>query len=241
MKNKIALFVFSLGVVLAPSPAAAQFGGVVVCPLCASQITSAAQYAQQVATYAQQAQQLLNTINMLQNMVNEAKQLATHPSTNIQQDLAMLQTVTQQAGGIAGTMAQMNQMFQKTFAPFSPGAGTNYGTTYTTWAQTALKTLNGALNASGYQGQMLQSSGNWTSAIQTMNGSSQGRDASIQLTNSIAAQQTAELQSLRQLIGADIQAKTAFMASQINQQQAAQTAQQNGLGSFQFTADQRGW
>ncbi len=226
---------------LSLKPARAQFGGVVVCPLCSSEMTTLAMHAQQMMQYIKEAEIALQAIQMAQMMTREGLALAQHPSSNVNADLAMLSDILMQSQGLAGDMAQMDAVFRKTYSPANPDALVSYGTAYNRWATTTLNTIHGALTAAGMQGDMLNKEQVWMTQIQTMNQSPMGRDESLQLGNTIATEEVAQLQKLRQLMITDLTAKAAYTAQQVVIQQQRQTVQQSAFADANWTADGRTW
>ena len=164
-------------------------GGVVVCTNCSDEGTTLLMRAQQVMQYIKEAQTALQAVQIAQMMVREGINLAQHPSTNITADLSMLSAILVQSQGLAGNMAQMSAQFQNIYAPYSPSPLVNYATAYNNWAATTLKTINGSLNAAGYQGGMLQNEGLWMQQIQAMNQTAMGQDSLLQLGNTIGTQE----------------------------------------------------
>ena len=211
------------------------------CINCASEPTAIAQKAQQVLQYIRQARQLEQQIQQVQIMIQEGRSLAHAPSTNIIGDLNSLSAIMMNSRGLAGSMAQMDATFHQVYAPYGAGSGTNYAAAYNRWATTALKTLSGTLGTAGYQGSMLQNEQSWMRQVQVMNQMSMGRDQSLQLHNTIATQEVAQLQALRALMLADIQAKSAYTAARINQDQAAEQAATNALTHTDRAADTTGY
>lgn len=207
----------------------------------ATEPTQLLNHAQLVMNYLKEAQTALNAIQMAQMMAREGQVLVQHPSTNIMADLSMLSSILVQSQGLAGSMAQMDAMFRNTYSPFSPNPMVDWAASYNRWATTTLKTISGSLNAAGYQGGMLQNERLWMTQVQTMNQTPLGRDQSLQLGNTIATEEVAQLQALRQLMIADMQSKAAFTAQQVNAQQAQQVAQQSGFTYVQPAADSRVW
>jgi P-type conjugative transfer protein TrbJ len=239
--NRRALFMPLLPLLVA-IPARAQLGGgVFECPSCASETTSLATYARQALQLAQEAQTATQAIQMAQMMVREGVNLAQHPTTNIAADLGMLQSVLMQSTQLAGSMAQMNAAFNATYHAYDPAGVNNFAQAYNNWAANTLKTLNGAVNAAGYQGQMLQNEAAWTQAINLLNQTPQGRDQALQLGNTIGTQQVGQLQALRQLMLTDMSAKSAFMANQVTVQAAGQTAVSNTFGYATPVASGKVW
>ncbi|HEX3682121.1 MAG TPA: hypothetical protein VHU83_06215 [Bryobacteraceae bacterium] len=203
---------------------------------------TARMHAQQLMQYLQEAQTAFHAIQMAQMMATEGKMLATHPSTNIMADLSMLSTIMMQSQGLAGDLAQMDAKFRQMYGVYNgPDPTITYALKYYNWANSTLKTINGSLNAAGYQSGMLQNERLWMTQIQAMNQMPLGRDQSLQLGNTIATEEVAQLQALRQLMIADMQSKAAFAAQQVNAQQAQQVAQQSGFTYVDPVADSRSW
>jgi len=231
---------FTIGVLLVGVPvqeARAQLFG-----LGATEITQLLNHAQLAMTYIKEAQTALNAIQMAQMMVREGVNLAQHPTTNIAYDLGMLSSILVQSQGLAGDMAQMDVAFRQTYGNYSgPDAATQFALQYNNWANTTLNTIRGSVNAAGYQGSMLGNEQAWMTQIQMMNKTTMGRDQSLQLGNTIAIEEIAQLQKLRQLMIADMTSKGAFTAQQVNGQQAQQAAQQNGFAHANWTADTKSW
>ena len=197
---------------------------------------------QQVLQYIREAQTALKSIQMAQMMVREGINLAQHPSTNILADLNMLSGIITQSQGLAGNLAQLDASFRMTYGNYSgPDAASTFAMQYGDWTAKTLNTICGAVNAAGYQGSMLGNEQAWMQQIQQMNQTPMGHDASLQLGNTIAIEEIAQLEKLRQLMIADMTSKGAFTAQLVNQQQATQSAQQNGFAHAPWTADTRRW
>lgn len=229
------------GVVLS-LPLHAQFGGVVVCTNCSEEGSTLAMKATQAMQYLKEAQTAMRAIEMAQMMTREGMALAKHPSTNIAADLGMLSTILVQSQGLAGTMAQMDTQFRQMYGIYNgPDAAVSFGIKYDQWATNTLKTISGALNAAGYQGNLLQNEQTWMSQIQSMNTTPLGRDESLQLGNTIAIEEVSQLEKLRQLMIADMQSKAAVTAQQVTTEQVEQRAAQDGFAHANWAADPRIW
>lgn len=208
----------------------------------ALQATTLLMKAEQALQYLKEAQTALQAVQMAQMMVREGIMLAKHPSTNIMADLSMLSTILVESQGLAGDMAQMDSQFRQTYGSYNgPDPTISFALKYHNWANTTLKTINGSLNAAGYQSGMLQNEQMWMQQIQAMNRMPLARDAALQLGNTIATEEVAQLQALRQLMIADMSSKGAYTAQMVNAQQSQQAAQQNGFAHANWTADQRSW
>ena len=202
-------------------------GGVVVCTNCADEVTTIAMKAQQVLQYLKEVQIALNALQIVQMMIREGQNQATHPSTNIAADLGTLSTILVQSQGLAGDMAQMDAIFRNVYAPYSISPVVSFAAAYNQWATTTLNTIHGTANVAGMQGSMLMNEQAFLAQVQAMNQTDMGQDQLIQLGNAIGTEEIAQLQKLRQLMIADMSSKSAFLAQQVNTQQAQQAAQQS--------------
>jgi type IV secretion system protein TrbJ len=208
----------------------------------ATEITQLANHAQLALTYIKEAQTALHAIQMAQMMVREGVNLAKHPSTNIAADLAMLSNILVQSQGLAADMAQMDVTFRKVYGTYNgPDAATQFALKYNDWTNSTLNTIGAALKAAGYQGNLLNNEQLWMRQIQALNQSPQGRNEALQLGNTIAIEEVAQLQKLRQLMIADMTSKGAFTVQQVNGQQAQQAAQRNGFAHAAWSADTKAW
>jgi len=200
------------------------------------------QYGQQVLGYIRQAQQVLTALQHLQLAIREADQLITHPSTNILQDLSMIGGVIQQSQGLALNLAQMDATFQQKFAPFSPSPFISYAAQYNNWATTALNALHASSNSAGFQGDlMLGSEQQFMQQMSQLIQQPNGQDQALQIGQSLAMEQIAQLQKLRTQMASDSAAHAAFMTAQLNQDQTSQAAATTAFQQTIITGDGTVW
>lgn len=217
--------------------AKAQFGGITFCTNCSDEASTLVMQARQIMQYLQEVQTAVSTLHHLQIAVQEAKQLATHPSTNILQDLSMFSNVLQQSQGIALSLAQTDAAFRQNFQIYAPSPLTNYAAQYNTWAKTAMNSVHAAANSAGYQGNMLANEQQFMQQMNQLNQSPAGQDQAIQITNSIGLETVAQLQKLRMLFISNMSSNAAVSTSVMNAQQANITTNQNGFGHANWQAD----
>lgn len=176
-------------------------------------VTSVAQQAQQLATELQQYQ------TMVQNLVNIPNQVWSP----IQQDLVQLGQVANV--GQALSFASSNIASQ--FANAYPGYQTQsvkFSTAYQGWSQKSLDSIKGALAAAGQQYNNFTSEETTLQSLRAMSQSSQGQLQALQTGTQIAVEQAAQLQKLRGLVMAQMQAQTNYQASQQAIKDAKQAA-----------------
>ena len=225
-----------IGLIGNPEPAEAQFIG-----LGATEITQLLNHAQLVMSYLKEAQTALNAIQMARMMVREGVQLAQHPATSITADLATLDHILVLSQGLAGTMAQMDKQFTTIYQNYNPNSTLSYFAAYDKWATTAVNSIRGAIDAAGYQGSLLANEQLFLSRVTALMNSPHGRDEALQLGEAIGVEQVAQLEKLRALMIADMSSKGAFLANQVQAQQAQAAAQQSGFGHLNWQADPRAW
>jgi P-type conjugative transfer protein TrbJ len=211
-------------------------------PLAASEITQLLNHAQLLSNYIKEAQTALNAVQMAQMMTQEGIQLAQHPSTNILADISSFGSILQQSRGLALDFAQMDNQFRAVYVPFASTGTQTYATAYNTWSDTALKTIQGVANTAGMQGNSLANDQQFMARIQALMVTPQGRNQSLQLGVSVGTETVAQLMKLRALFAADMAAKAAISAQQINTQQAQIQAATSGFGDpSSISADTRAW
>jgi P-type conjugative transfer protein TrbJ len=208
------------------------------CVNCSSELTTVLMKAEQIQQYLKAAEAVVQAIQQTQMMITEGQQLAQHPATNIAADLNTLAGIMIQAQGLAGGLAQMDAVFQNTYGIYT-GPNPAYAAQYNAWIQTTLNTAYGSAGVAGSQTDMLANEQAWIAQIQAMSQQPMGRDQSLQLGNTIAAEEISQLQKLRQLMISDMSAKAAYTAQQTNLQQTQQMAQQNALADTTWTSDTR--
>lgn len=217
------------GVFLAATTAQAQFvvsDPVTEASTTASSLSTAASHVTQVLQYANDIQRALTIAQHLMLMQREVQQLVQHPSTNFLQDLNMVSGILQQSQGLALNVAQISQTFSNQLAPYSPNPVLTYASQYNTWANTALKALNGAAQVNGAQGNMMN--GQQTVFMNQMSGligQPTGLDQGIQITNALNFELVQQMQRMNAANASTASASMAAMTAQLNHQQTSINAQ----------------
>jgi P-type conjugative transfer protein TrbJ len=219
-------------------------GGVFVCANCSTspqlgvlQASHDIAYAKQLLQYGIQVQQLADAIKQ-----------STHGGpmelTNIAGDLNQLATVVQGTQALAYSLGQQDQVFRQVFPGYQtsqyapPPALGSYQSQYAQWAQTALSTTQGLLRGVGVQGSMLQTEQSILTILSTLGSSNLlDRNNAINLTNSLAAEQVAQMQKLRQLQLEDMTSRAAYQGYQIQRDANTESASQWFFNSGQIGSD----
>ena len=171
------------------------------------------QYEQQVQQYATQLQQAQTQI--------------AHLEEAYKQTTAMVQGIGNgnfNFSAIANDLSALNGVLDDEFNARFPGYGnanpTNYAAMYRNWYNTNLDTAHSALKVAGLQYSQLNNDAALVRTLQQQSQNSTTLLQTLQVGNSLAAQELAELEKLRQLMLTDITSKATYQAQQAASAQA---------------------
>ncbi len=190
---------------------------------------------QLVLQYEEQLQQAMTQIEQYQAQLQHLEQAYKQTDamitgigngnfnfSAIANDLNAINGAVQYGNSMAYTMANLDDEFNSRFPGYGSSTPTNYSQQYRNWYKTNLDTAHSALKVTGMQYSQLN---NDAALVQTLQQQSQNSTTllqTMQISNSMAAQELAELEKLRQLIMTDIQSKATYQAQQAAQEQAGQ-------------------
>lgn len=161
------------------------------------------QYAKQVEQYATQLQQYRD---QLQNTLNIPNQIWS----SIQNDLMGVMNVVKQGEALAFSLSNIGEQFQLKFPGFR--ATNDFVNDYKKWSQTLRDTLKGTLEAANLQSRQFATEEGVIAQLRSMSSSNQGRLQALQTGNQIAVEVAAQLQKLRALSMAQMQAQNSYIA-----------------------------
>jgi type IV secretion system protein TrbJ len=172
----------------------------------------------------QQAEELSNQLQMLNNMAQNLKNIPDQIWTPAFRDLQSLMNVVKQGEALAFSASNISEDFQHKFKGFVPA--TNFQTDYKTWSNTVRDSIRASLSAANLQSQQFATEEAALSTLRSMSQSSEGRMQAIQVGNQVAVEQVAQLQKLRALVMAQMQAQNAYMAGQQQEKDNAKAAEE---------------
>lgn len=217
---------------LATAGSVAGFGG-------ATEITQILNNVELINQSAQMYQQVQNTLTAVQHSQQQLKNLLVLPSQTwgqAQQELSALTDLVNKTAALSYAGGNIDQLFKQRFPGYARSAGsTNFGGQFQNLVQTQLDGLNSALQAAGLQSSQFANERAALQQIQSMSAGSQGSLQVLQAGNMVASATVDQLQKLRQLYMAQMQAQNSFMAGQAQQQadqmDAVQTLMKQGSGN----------
>lgn len=174
-------------------------------------------------------QNVLNQANTLKATVNQATQIAYQLQQlklqvqgmrsiprglwgQIRSDLAALQHLVQHGQDISYTDQNLSSDFATMYPGFS--SQTNFLQDYRQWSENALGGIATSLEDAQMQNQQLHSEDDVLQDLQAMSDGATGHMEALQVGNMVAMQEVQQLQKLRQLQMAQIQAQAGFFATQ---------------------------
>jgi type IV secretion system protein TrbJ len=194
----------------------------------ATEITQLANNAELITQVSQQAQQLEHELQMINDMARNTLNISAPVWSHAMDDLSALFNVVQQGKSLAFSAADIGQRFSRLFPRFSPYTDRNYAEDYTRWTNTVRDSLKTSLEAAQLQSAQFATEEHTLSELRTMARTANGRMQAIQVSNQLAHEIATQLQKLRGLMMAQMQAQNTFMAGW----QAAQDASETGLRRF---------
>lgn len=180
--------------------------------------TEVTQLLNNVEMVNQTTQQIMMVQQQLTMLANQAKNLTTAPQQiwgQAQSDLMRLTSLVAQGQSIAYSAQNVDQVFRQRFPGYgSTSTNTNYGQLYRSWSDASRQGLSTALQAAGFQAGNFASEQAALQQIQGISAGSPGSLQAIQAGNMIASQQVEQLQKLRQLTVAQMEAQNGYLAAQ---------------------------
>jgi P-type conjugative transfer protein TrbJ len=172
-------------------------------------------------TTINQATQIEYQLQQIQMQVEAMRNIPRGEWGKIQSDLARLRQVVQRGQGISYADQNLATDFTSMYPGFA--SPTDYYQAYRRWTTNALGSIQTSLEDAGLQSEQLQSEDGVLQGLQSMSDGTTGHMQALQVGNMIAMQQVEQLQKLRQLQMAQIQAQAGFFATQ-QQVQSSQYA-----------------
>jgi P-type conjugative transfer protein TrbJ len=199
----------------------------------ATEVTQILNNVELVQQSAQMYQEVEQTIQQVQMMQQQLKNLMTAPQQvwgAVQSDLTQLTQLVAQGQALGYALGNIDQAFATKFPGYTTALKGNFSQASKNWTQTTLDSLRSALDSAGLQSQQFATEQSAMDSIQSMSGSAQGSLQAVQAGNMIASQTVQQLQKLRQLFMAQMQAQNAYLA---NKEQAEANARATADAQFQ--------
>jgi P-type conjugative transfer protein TrbJ len=193
--------------------------------------------AQQVQQLSNEATQISNQVQQLRDMANQASQLGSPEWGQVQSAIAALTNAVHIGQSIAYDLPNLQAQFQTQFPGYV--APTNWNTQYQQLSRSTLDTLNGTLRSAGLNIGDFNNVDAALSSLRSANDSASGRNELMQVANSLASLQVAEMTKMRQLLALEINAQNVWKANATSTSAASEAALQQFIGTPSNVSDPR--
>lgn len=174
------------------------------------------QVAKSVVMINQQIRQIQLAFEQLQDMYKNSTPTKAVWDQDALPLLLRLGKTIEQSHGLAYAMDNLDAIFRIKFPGYVPTK--DWHTEYDTWSRTTLDTIRGVMAANKLQAAEFFAEDKRMAALAALSESAQGRLAAIQVGNAIAMEHTRHTEKLRQLVMAQTNAESVYMANQVNEQ-----------------------
>lgn len=189
----------------------------------ATEITQILNNVELLAQTGQMFQQVQQTILQVQMAQQQLRNLIAAPQFiwgQAQAELQQLTNLVAQGQALGYQLGNIDQAFSTKYAGYTNSSPINFQQASRDWTTTSLDSIKSALQTAGVQSQQFANEEQALQTIQNIASGSQGGLQAAQAGVMVASQQVNQLQKLRQLFMAQMQAQNAYMAGQ-EQREAA--------------------
>jgi P-type conjugative transfer protein TrbJ len=192
----------------------------------ATEVTQILNHIQLITSYVVQANQLATQIKLLADAIKNTVHNPSQVFWNLQSDLNQLAGVVQGGRSLAYSLQNFDGIWNNTFPGYVAYQPVGYYNRYSGWIQTTLNTVEGAMRAANMQNHFLAGESTLLQNLESQSGGADGRLLALNVVSQYADQEAQQMAELRQIMFADLQAKSAYfgMMTQIQADQAAATA-----------------
>lgn len=201
---------------IAPKPATAQ--AAVFDPI--NLVQNFMQQLNGVASNLNEVRQLQQQLEQLRNMAQNTEGLTGGSWDQANAAITRLNALLQDGQSLAASASNYDQLFKSRFPGYEPQR--NYSTSYETWNQTTRDSVLGAMRVANMQVRGMKNEDQALALLRSAASSAGGQKAALDAGNQIALAQINQLQQLRELMVAQMQAQSTYIASNA-QAEAAQS------------------
>jgi P-type conjugative transfer protein TrbJ len=197
----------------------------------ATELTQIANNAELVLMVAKQTETLIEQAKTAQATLQSVQRLGNTDWNLAQSALMQVLDASQQAQGVSYQMQNIDQAFTQAYPTYQ--APQNYTSAYQGWTDNTMASLKAELRAANIQNNNFASENTAMSYFSSLSDNAVGQTQAIQAGNAISGQLVGQLQKMRQLQMAQMNAQNAFMAHQVNTDAASKAAFESKINVYQ--------
>lgn len=162
---------------------------------------------------AQMVENQIRSINYQIEQLKSIQKLETSEWGKAMIALRQLDNIVRQGRALSYTLQNVEQVFKQTFPGYKPSD--DYIHAYQDWSEITLDSIQGTLAAAGFQSHQFETENATLETIRMFSENAVGQTQAIQASSMIANETVGQLQKLRQLHMAQIQAQSAYMSYEV--------------------------
>lgn len=186
-------------------------------------------YTQNFMTQLRAVQSNVNELQQLQRQLEQLKYMAENTKSLVKGDwdtgadaIGRLSSVLAQGQALAVSGQNFSQQFKATFPGFK--SEKNFGESYAKWNQTTRDSVMSAMQVANMQMTGIRNEQDALEALRAAANSTTGQKQSIDVANQVALNQIRQMQGLRELMVAQMQAEGTHIAAQTQTEATKQGA-----------------
>ena len=183
-----------------------------------------------------EAKQLQAQLQQYQNMLRNTQSLNVEDLPSAIDALSRLDQVIKEGKSLAVGAGDYEAAFKARFPGFQPG--TSFSEGYREWSATSRDSILGAMRVANLQARGARSEEEALASLRSAVRSADGQKAAVDAGNQIALAQISQLQQLRELMLAQMQATGTYMAAS---QQAEESRESSIREASKYRDPREGW
>lgn len=183
------------------------------CPQCATEWTQIANNVQLATQYAKQLEQYATQLRQWEEMLKQGAKLDVFQWTEAARSLRELSEVVQQGRALAYSTRNLGDAFSDRFQDYQR-EDVKFDTLLDDWAETSMDSIKGAMLAANMQADELADEEAVFAELRGLASSVDGQLEAISVGNQVAVEQAVQMQKLRQLMMAQMQAQNVHLAAE---------------------------
>ncbi len=183
-----------------------------------------------------EAKQLQAQLQQYQNMLRNTQSLNVDDLPSAIDALSRLDRVVREGKSLAVSAGDYEAAFKARFPGFQPG--TSFSEGYRQWSATSRDSILGAMRVANLQARSAETEEDALASLRAAVSSADGQKAAVDAGNQIALAQISQLQQLRELMLAQMQATGTYMAAS---QQTEESRESSIRAASKYRDPREGW
>lgn len=184
----------------------------------ATEFTQYLNFMKLVQVTINQAESIAKQIEMIKYQADSVRGLSASEWGNAVFALRQLDNIVQQGRALSYALQNVEATYRQIFPGYHPQE--DYVRSYENWSETTLDSIQASLSAAGFQSRQFENEQATLQTIRHLSDGAVGQTQAIQAGNMVGNELVGQLQKLRQLHMAQLQAQAAYMSFSVEEKAA---------------------